>query len=149
MEEELFYACQAAMEEMNDRCYINSAWSNHMTRDDNIFYNLDTWIKPQVKFRNGALVEAEGTGTIAIQTNKGIKYTNDVLLVPSLKHNLLNVGQMIENGYSLHFTGYICTILNKDTKQIIVKVKLQNRNFPIQFQTIDTAMKTELEDSWL
>lgn len=24
-EEELFYACQAAMEEMNDTCYINSA----------------------------------------------------------------------------------------------------------------------------
>ena len=29
----------------------------------------------------------------------------DVLLVPDLEENLLNVGQLIENAYALHFEG--------------------------------------------
>lgn len=42
IEEELIYACEAAMEEKNDTWYVNSACSDHMTRNDNIFRNLDT-----------------------------------------------------------------------------------------------------------
>ena len=112
------------MGDNNDTWYVDSAWSNRMTGDDSIFYNLDTSIKSQVKQRNGTLVEAQGKGKIAIQTNKGVKYINDIVLVPSLKHNLLSVGQMIKDGYSLHFCWWYLQIYNKDKRQIIVKVQM-------------------------
>ena len=70
-----------------------------MSGDESIFSNLDTSKKSQVKLGNGALVEAKGKGTISIQT----KYINDVLLVPSLEHDLLSVGQMMEMDMLYYF----------------------------------------------
>ena len=38
---------------------------------------------------------------------------NDVLFVPKLNQNLLSVGQLVENGYRLHFEDIGCTIFDK------------------------------------
>ncbi|KAG6416050.1 hypothetical protein SASPL_123472 [Salvia splendens] len=45
-------------------------------------------IKSQVKLGNGELVDVEGKGTIAVNTNKGTRLIKDVLLVPKLDANL-------------------------------------------------------------
>ena len=55
----LFYACQAAREEKEDTWYIDSGCSNHMTANENIFRDIDTSIKSQVRLGNGALVEVK------------------------------------------------------------------------------------------
>lgn len=123
-----------------------------MTANENIFQDIDTSVKSQVRLGNGALVEAKGKGTIAVQTKKGTRLIKDVLLVPSLQQSLLSVGQMMENGYSLHFAGDSCTIYDKKNKnlEIAVVYMKKNRNFPIQWRyEKDTAMKTQVDDSWL
>ena len=69
---------------------------------------MDASINSQVKMGNGALVQVKGKGTIRVQTNVGTKYIQDVLLVPDLVQNLLNVGQLLEHGYVVNFEDNGC-----------------------------------------
>jgi hypothetical protein len=52
---------------------------------------------------NGVLVLAKGKGDISVKTELGTKIIRDVILVPDLQQNLLSVGQLVCNGYSVHF----------------------------------------------
>ena len=61
-------------------------------------------------------MESKGKGIISVKTKKGTKYVNDVLFVPKLNQNLLSVGQLVENGYRLHFEDGGCTIFDKINK---------------------------------
>lgn len=141
-DEQLFYACHSAIEERNKKWYVDSGCSNHMSGDKTIFSKLDTSQKSQVKLGNGEMVKTKGKGTISIPTNLGTKKINDVLLVPSLEHNLLSVGQMLENGYAILFHGDFCKIFDKK-RRLIFKIRMKNRNFPIQWQQM--AMKAEVK----
>ncbi|XP_060959353.1 uncharacterized protein LOC133030579 [Cannabis sativa] len=126
-ENNLFYVCQAAIEEGKDTWYLDSGCSNHMTKNEGIFCSLDR-SKTKVKIGNGDFMEAVGKGTIAIDTKKGKRYIKDVLLVPNIDQNLLSVGQMIEKRYSLHFEGDSCTIYDKQDKSFqIAKVKNERK----------------------
>lgn len=114
----------------DDTWFIDSDCSNHMTGDENIFRCIDTSVKSRVRLGNGEFVDTKEKGTIAVQTNNGTKYISDVLLVPSLKSNLLSVGRMIEHGYIVHFEGDSGSIYDKTNKDhIVFKVKMENRNF--------------------
>lgn len=90
-------------------------------------------IKTIIKIGNGDYMEATDKGTIAVDTKKGKRYMNEVLLVPTIDQNLLTVGPMIEKGYSLRFEGDSGTIFDKKDKSlVIVKLKMrENRRFPI------------------
>ncbi|TXG67654.1 hypothetical protein EZV62_008929 [Acer yangbiense] len=109
----LFYACQSAVEEKDSTWHLDSGCSNHMSGNENIFLDVDSTVTPKVKLGNGAIVESKGKGRISVETKKGTKYVNDVLFVPELNQNLLSVGQLVENGYRLHFEDGGCTIFDK------------------------------------
>ncbi|KAF8377139.1 hypothetical protein HHK36_030512 [Tetracentron sinense] len=117
----MFYACQASSEKRNDVWYLDSGCSNHMTGDQSIFVNMNTFSNSQVRMGNGVLVQAKGKGTIAIETKKGTKYIQDVLLVPDLEQNLLSVGQLVEHGYSIHFEENSCKIYDKGGRKTRLK----------------------------
>ncbi|TXG56303.1 hypothetical protein EZV62_017616 [Acer yangbiense] len=158
---------------------VESAFNNHMIGDANIFCDIDTSNKSQVRLGNGALVEVKGKGkrkrydcrrdqegkkihkkcspslgngalvevkgkgTIAVETKKGRRFIKNVLLVPNLQQNLLIVGQMIQNGYSIHFEGDSYTIFDSNNKStVIARVKMENQNFPIRWSyATEAAMK--------
>ena len=88
----MLYPCQAMSEQRNNVWYLDSGFSNHMTGNDYIFVNIDAISNSQVRMRNCVMVQAKGKGTIAIETKKGTRYIQDVLLVPDLKQNLLSIG---------------------------------------------------------
>lgn len=147
----MFYACHAASEARSDTWYIDSGCSNHMTSNEKIFQDIDKSVTTKVKLGDGSLVEAEGLGTIAVNTKKGTRLISDVLLVPKLDTSLLSVGQMIEKGYSLVFEGDSCTIYDtKNKSSEVAKIRMQpKRNFPINMQHIEVAMKAQEDNSWI
>ncbi|XP_038983671.1 uncharacterized protein LOC120111184 [Phoenix dactylifera] len=110
-------------------------------------------VTPKVRLGNGAIVQAKGKGSIAVETRKGTKHVHDVLLVPNLEQNLLSVGQLVENGYRLCFKDDGCIIYDRKNKTMaIASVKMtKNRNFFIEFKYESvSAFKGEVvEDSWL
>ena len=83
---------------------------------------------------NGALVDAKGKGNISINMKGCGKQIHDVLYVSDLEENLLSVGQLMENDYSLVFRDNYCKIYDKiESNQVVVEVKMIKRNFPLQF----------------
>nr|KYP56111.1 Retrovirus-related Pol polyprotein from transposon TNT 1-94 [Cajanus cajan] len=120
-----------------------------MAKDQSIFKDIDKSVKVKVRLGNGTMVESQGKNTVMVETKKGTRLIKDMLLVPNLKENLLSIGQMMENGYSLHFERDICKIY--DNKRLeIDQVKMEKRNisFPLSFNRgTNIAMKVEVDDS--
>ena len=81
-----------------------------MTGDEKAFLSINNSITAKVKMGNGALVDAKGKGNILISMKRCGKQIHDVLYVPDLEENLLSVGQLMENGYSLVFRDNYCRI---------------------------------------
>ena len=77
------------------------------------------------------------------------KQIHDIIYISDLEENLLSVGQLMENGYSLVFRDNCCRIYDKiESNQVIVEIKMIKRNFPLQFHY--NVLKNEsVDDSWL
>jgi len=148
-EQRLFYANQESPSG-RESWYLDSGCSNHMAKDQSIFKYIDKSVNVKVQLGNGAIVESQGKGNVMVEIKKGTKFIKDVLLVPNLKENLLSIGQMMENGYSLHFEKDTCKIYDNRRIEIgEVKIEKRNRSFPISFKHgTNIAMKAEVDDSW-
>lgn len=143
--EHLCFACQAITKE-EKLWFIDSGCSNYMASNESIFIDLDFSVKTKIKMGNGDLVESKGKGTVAISTKKCTKFIKDVLLVPSFDQNLLSVGQMMENSYSLCFENNLCGIYDEKNKVELAELKIgRSRNFHIQ-RSFPNAMVTTMED---
>ena len=132
--ESIFYACHSAKEENVDIWFLDSGCTNHMTGNCELFYHIDTSYETKVRMGNGSIVQAKGKGSIAVQTKMGLKFIRDVLLVPDLKQNLLSVGQLVQNGYAVHFEDGGCKIFDRRNKnQIIARIQMEkSRSFPLR-----------------
>ncbi|KAK3035077.1 hypothetical protein RJ639_032579 [Escallonia herrerae] len=152
-EASLFYACQSATEKNDEMWFLDSGCSNHMAREKSLFLDMDSTVNTKVKLGNGTIVQAQGKGSIGVQTKQGTRFIRDVLLVPDLEHNLLSLGQLLENDYTLQFQDKCCIIYDKKgSKDVVTKIKIEkNRSFLINFRyTSGVAMKASIvEDSWL
>ncbi|KAJ4718260.1 Retrovirus-related Pol polyprotein from transposon TNT 1-94 [Melia azedarach] len=128
---------------------LNSGCTNHMTSNLEYFSTLDTTVRVPVRLGNGDVIESAGKGTISIPTSKGIKFINDVLLVPNLDQNLLSVGQMMHKGYSLFFKDKACVISDSSGDKVVV-VPMIDKSFIIHWHSnISLACKTVVDKSWL
>ena len=81
----------------------------------------------------------EGKGTIEVKTNQGkVKYLDNVFFIPTLSYNLLSVGQLVNDRYSVIFDDGSCTIRDKKSGLIIVNVCMtQNKMFPLDVSNIE------------
>ncbi|XP_047258394.1 uncharacterized protein LOC124890648, partial [Capsicum annuum] len=109
-EEKLFVATCFASKSTSENWLIDSGCTNHMTSDQELFKDLDRSIISKVKIGNGEYLDAEGKGTIAIQSPTGLKLLTDVFFVPDLDPNLLSVGQLLENSFKVLFEEKTCVI---------------------------------------
>jgi hypothetical protein len=71
---------------------IDSSCTKHMTYDKTLFKDIKPTKVSKVRIRNGNYIAAKGKGTILISTTSSIKAILDVLYVPDIDQNLLNVG---------------------------------------------------------
>jgi transposase InsO family protein len=161
-ESSLFYASLNAPESTNEACfsssncsnetqwYLDSGCTNHMTSNEGIFVDMED-SNSKVRLGNGDVVNVKGKGRIGVQTKKGSRLIRDVMHVPDLDQNLLSVGQLLENNYSLFFNDGCCIIRDKKAgNSIIAKVKMENRSFPLNFKhSNDKAFRMVANDSWL
>jgi hypothetical protein len=81
--------------------YVDSGYSKHMEGDEDMFLTLIKERDGSVSFGNDNSARIIGRDTIIIG-NKDTKAKN-VLLVEDMKHNLLSVIQMCDQGHKLVF----------------------------------------------
>lgn len=123
----------------NDIWFLDSGYSNHMSGIKSIFRDIDETHKLKVRLGDNKQIQVEEKGTIEVKTNQEkVKYLDNVFFIPTLSHNLLSIGQLIDDRYSVIFNYSSCTIKNKKFDLIIVNVCMtQNKMFPLDVSNIE------------
>ncbi|KAK4417114.1 hypothetical protein Salat_2536900 [Sesamum alatum] len=130
---------------------MDSGSSSHMTVNSEVFIRLHRSAKTRIKMVDGMICHIEGKEVIKLNSGEG-SYIRDVLYVSDLGSNLLSVGQLLREGYSLLFENLSCIVFTDKTKKnLLLKVPmLRNNMFPLVISDEKNALPTSLEDgNWL
>nr|XP_027188629.1 uncharacterized protein LOC113785792 [Cicer arietinum] len=87
--------------------FLDSGCSRHMTGDRNCFITFSKKDGGSVTFGNDDQAQIKGNGTIG-KTNSA--QINDVQYVEGLKHNLLSISQLCDNGCEVVFKPKVCEV---------------------------------------
>ncbi|XP_057425797.1 uncharacterized protein LOC130719176 [Lotus japonicus] len=116
--------------------YLDSECSAHMTGHKNWFVDLDESKTSGVRFADNSMITYAGKGRVLIRKKNGKQaFILDVLFVPSLKHNLISLGQLIENGYSMKTKGKKLMIFDPKKRLILQSVLSANKTFRVALDT--------------
>ncbi|GLJ05156.1 hypothetical protein SUGI_0012340 [Cryptomeria japonica] len=92
---------------------IDSGCSYHMTGDRSKFLSLEEYDGGVVRFGNDAPCMVKGRGSISLS---GKSSADNVYWVEGLRHNLLSVAQLNDNGLTLEFKDGVCKIKGKSVE---------------------------------
>jgi hypothetical protein len=82
------------------RWILDSGATKHMTGSRSAFADLDEAIRGTVCFGDGSVVGIVGKGTVVVECkNNEQRKLARVYLIPKLKANILNLGQLDEDDY--------------------------------------------------
>nr|XP_027192719.1 uncharacterized protein LOC113787763 [Cicer arietinum] len=100
--------------------FLDSGCSRHMTGDRNCFITFIKKDGGSVTFGNDDQAQIKGNGTIG-KTNSA--QINDVQYMQGLKHNLLSISQLCNNGCEVVFKPKVCEIKKAKTGKILFSGK--------------------------
>ena len=85
---------------------------------------------------NNGTIPIVGEVSILVHTKQGEKEKQNVYFSPSMKHNLMSIGQLIQNGYKVLMENDKCVIHEKDgSKNLLAAVQMtKNRMFPLRIE---------------
>ncbi|RVW68935.1 Copia protein [Vitis vinifera] len=79
---------------------------------------------------NGEYIPVKGKGTVAIESQTGLKLIYDVLFVPDIDQNLLSVGQLVEKEFKVYFEDRNCIIKDAEGKEVF-NIKMKGKSFAL------------------
>ena len=123
------YRLALIVENKEDEWYIDSGCSTHMIGDHNKFISLKKGKNCCVEFGNDSSVKILGKGVVNLGNEK-VKVTN-VLLVEYLKHNILSVSKMCDQGYTLIFNSKKCENREADSGRLVTTATRSSNNIYI------------------
>ena len=130
-----FIMCNVGEEGSPEVWYLDSGCSNHMSGNETLFSFIDKSFKSEIKMGNNGTLPVVGKGSILVRTKKGEKKEiRNVYFAPGMKHNLMRIGQLIQNGYKVLMGNGRCVIQEKDgSKNLLAAVQMtKNRMFPLR-----------------
>jgi hypothetical protein len=128
--------------------YVDSGCSKHMTGDRDMFLTLRKERDGSVSFGNDDSAKIIGKGTVRIG-NKNTKEEN-VLLVEDMKHNLLSVSQMCDQGHKVTFDSQKCEIRKEGSGKLIATAARTSSNIYVLSEIGNEKCCLGKEDeSWL
>ena len=107
-----------------------------MTRREDWFTKLDKTMKSKVKFAYESTTLVERRVNILIQQKDGNHaYIFDVLYVPTIKNNLISLGQHLEKGYKMKMELSNLLVIDNKSRTILKAPLSKNRTFKVEIQT--------------
>ena len=95
--------------------YLDSGASNHMTGDQTKFKELDEKLIRNVKFGDGSIVPIESKGFILFQCKNGDQcLLTKVYYIPSLKSNIISLGQITEERSIVELVGSFIKMFSRN-----------------------------------
>ncbi|XP_020260266.1 uncharacterized protein LOC109836694 [Asparagus officinalis] len=136
----------------NNTWYLDNGASNHMTGHRDKFKELDENIKGTVKFGDGSAVEIKGKGSILFQCNNGDqRLLPEVYYIPSLKSNIISLGQMTEDGSKVVIADEYLRVFDRNGALLMRVTRSTNRLYRIELKTCKPAclMANINDPAWL
>jgi hypothetical protein len=96
-----------------------------MTGDKNMFLTLKIEIYGSVPFGNNQIAKIIGRGIVKIGRKNAME--ENVLLVEDMKHNLISVSQMCDQGHTLQFDLEKCENRKEGSSKLVVTT-IRNSN---------------------
>ncbi|PKA49889.1 Retrovirus-related Pol polyprotein from transposon TNT 1-94 [Apostasia shenzhenica] len=121
-----------------------------MTGDASKFSSIKFKNKGKVSFGDNSQGSIIGYGSILVEPNL---FLSKVLLVEGLKHNLLSVSQLCDNGYLVQFHSTKCIIKHIESNSTIL-VSSRDENvytidLPITTNNFVKCLMSKEEEAWL
>jgi hypothetical protein len=113
-EEHLFLADFKSKVSGSNHLLIDFSCTNHMTFDRDLFKDFKSINDSLVRIGNGDYLSFVRRGVVKIITDSRIKSLVNVLFVPELDQNLLNIGQLLKVGFKVMFEDLNCLIYDKN-----------------------------------
>ena len=115
-EEEMLLMSYVEMQHSNqdERWFLDSGCSNHMSGDKKWFSELDQSFKHSVKLGNDSRMEVVGKENVRMKVNGQILVITEVFFVPDLKTNLLSIGQLQEKNLTILIKADCCSIYHEN-----------------------------------
>ena len=138
--------------EQEQRWYLDSSASNHMTCSKEAFSELDGNVIGMVKFGDGSRVAIRGRGTIIFRCqNDEHRALMDVYYIPQLRSSIISIGQLDERGSEVLIKDSDLRIRDQE-QRLLAKVKrLWNRLYLLDLkveQPVCLAAR-HTEEPWL
>ena len=116
---------------MNEKWYLDSGCSRHMTGDRRKFSHLQE--------KDGEMVSFRGKDkSKIIRIGKVRDLIDDVLLVDSLNHNLLSISQLCDKGYGVTFDKSRCSVIEKCSNKIKFFGQRVNNVYTVDFENVSS-----------
>jgi hypothetical protein len=133
-----------------NKWYNESGLSNHMKRDKSNFEFLTEEKGGNVTFGNNAPTKIRGKGTVALdEDKKGNTKAQNVLYLDGLKHNLLSVSQMCDQGKNGIFHSRGHKVMDANTGKIVVKEVKTLGNVYVLEEGKEKCCSGKTDESWI
>ena len=109
--------------DQEQRWYLDSGASNHMTGSKDSFSELDGDVTGTVKFGDGSRVAIQGRGTIIFRCQNGEhRALTDVYYIPQLRSSIIGIGQLDKRGSEVLIKDNVLRIRDRE-QRLLAKVK--------------------------
>jgi hypothetical protein len=109
--------------EQEQRWYLDSDASNHITGSKVALSELDGNVTDTVKFGDGSRVAIQGRNTIIFRCQNGEHHAlTDVYYIPQLRSSIIRIGLLDECGSEVLFKDGILRIRDRE-QRLLAKVK--------------------------
>lgn len=132
--------------------YLDNGASNHMTGCQEKFEKLDRTIRGEVKFGDGSLVTIEGKGSIRLICKNGeTRVLHGVYYIPTLRSNIVSLGQLSEEGHRIVLNGEHLWIYDSCGRLLMQVQRSGNRLYKIRLDEVhqQCLLTRSKEEAWL
>lgn len=124
---------------MVDWWYMDIGFSNHLTGNKKWLVNFDSGKRTKIKCTDNKYLNAKGMGNVRVTLKNGkTALIQDVWYVPSMKSNMMSVGELIEKGFSVTIKDNLLKLYDCNQKLITNSEQGRNWTFKVNIKTADS-----------